>query len=59
MTAAKRTKPQGPLKDFYTIQDVATLIQVSENAVRSLAYRERARSAPASVHPHARHVHRA
>ena len=43
MTAAKQTKPQVPLKDFYTIQDVATLIQVSENAVRGLAYRERTR----------------
>ena len=40
MTAAKQTKPQVPLKDFYTIQDVAALIQVSENAVRDLAYRE-------------------
>lgn len=40
MTAAKQTKPQVPLKDFYTIQDVAVLIQVSENAVRDLAYRE-------------------
>nr|WP_314783855.1 hypothetical protein [Olsenella uli] len=40
MAAAKQTKPQVPLKDFYTIQDVAALIQVSENAVRDLAYRE-------------------
>ncbi|WP_277070795.1 helix-turn-helix domain-containing protein [Slackia exigua] len=40
MTAAKQTKPWVPLKDFYTIQDVAALIQVSENAVRDLAYRE-------------------
>ena len=40
MTAAKQTKPQVPLKDFYTIQDVAALIQVNENAVRDLAYRE-------------------
>ena len=40
MTAAKHIKPQVPLKDFYTIQDVAALIQVSENAVRDLAYRE-------------------
>ena len=40
MTAAKQTKPQVPLKDFYTIQDVAALIQVSENAVRDLAYRK-------------------
>ncbi|AKT48350.1 hypothetical protein ADJ70_04250 [Olsenella sp. oral taxon 807] len=31
MTAAKQTKPQVPLKDFCTIQDVAALIQVSEN----------------------------
>lgn len=29
MTAAKQTKPQVPLKDFYTIQDVAALIQAS------------------------------
>lgn len=41
MTAAKWTKPQVPLKHFYTIQDVATLIQLSENAVCDLAYRER------------------
>ena len=40
MTAAKQTKPQVPLKDFYTIQDVAALIQVSENAVHDLEYRE-------------------
>lgn len=40
MTAAKQTKPQVLLKDFYTIQDVAALIQVSENAVRDLAYRD-------------------
>lgn len=40
MTAAKQTKPQVPLKDFYTTQDVAALIQVSENAVRDLAYKE-------------------
>lgn len=40
MTAAKQTKPQVPLKDFYTIQDVAALIQVSENAVHDLAHRE-------------------
>lgn len=39
MTAAKQAKPQVPLKDFYTIQNVAALIQVSENAVRGLAYR--------------------
>lgn len=41
MTAAKQTKPQVPLKDFYTIQEVAAIIQVSENAVRDLAYREK------------------
>lgn len=41
MTAAKQTKPQVPLKDFYTIQEVAALIQVNENAVRDLAYREK------------------
>lgn len=40
MTAAKQAKLQVPLKDFYTTQDVAALIQVSENAVRDLAYRE-------------------
>lgn len=40
MTAAKQTKPQVPLKDFYNTQDVAALIQVSENAVRDLAYKE-------------------
>lgn len=40
MTAVKQTKPQVPLKDFYTIQDVAALLQVRENAVRDLAHRE-------------------
>lgn len=59
MTATKQTKPQVPLKDFYTIQDVAALIQVSGNAVRNLAYQvqDPPPDASAPIHTYARHVH--
>lgn len=40
MLAGKQDKSHVPLKDFYTVEDVSTLLGIGENLVRELANRK-------------------
>lgn len=40
MTTPQQCKPHVPLKDYYTVEDVAILLGIGENLVRELATRE-------------------